>query len=371
MGYKRVIMGVQKTALYNLHKSLGAKFVPFAGYEMPIQYKDGIVKEHISTRTHAGFFDVSHMGQFFLEGDETLIEALEKIIPSDLKSLKINHSKYSFLLNNEGGIIDDLIVTKTINGFCIILNAACKDNDVKHISQFLGKNHKHLLNNDLSLIALQGPKSVEILEKLIPGVSKLKFMTGNNFSYDNINLYITRSGYTGEDGFEISIPNKKAEKLIDFLINNKVKPIGLGARDTLRLEAGLCLYGHDLNEKINPVEANLKWAIAKKRKEVGGFNGWNKIKNLLTNGSEKIRVGIKPDGKVIARENTKIFSSDDKEIGFVTSGTFGPSVNAPVAMGYIKSQFSEIGTSIKLQIRGKMYGGKISELPFYKKSYVK
>ena len=368
---KRVIMGVQKTALYNLHKSLGAKFVPFAGYEMPIQYKDGIVKEHISTRTHAGFFDVSHMGQFFLEGDETLVEALEKIIPSDLKSLKINHSKYSFLLNNEGGIIDDLIVTKTKNGFCIILNAACKDNDIKHISQFLGKNHKYLLNNDLSLIALQGPKSVEILEKLIPGVSKLKFMTGNNFSYDNESLYITRSGYTGEDGFEISIPNKKVEKLIDFLINNKVKPIGLGARDTLRLEAGLCLYGHDLNEKITPVEANLKWAIAKKRKEVGGFNGWSKIKSLLTNGSEKIRVGIKPDGKIIARENTKIFSSDDKEIGLVTSGTFGPSVNAPVAMGYIKSQFSEIGTSIKLEVRGKMYGGKISELPFYKKSYVK
>ena len=364
-------MEVQKTALYNLHKSLGAKFVPFAGYEMPIQYKDGIVKEHISTRTHAGFFDVSHMGQFFLEGDETLVEALEKIIPSDLKSLNINHSKYSFLLNNEGGIIDDLIVTKTKNGFSIILNAACKDNDIKHISQFLGKNHKYLLNNDLSLIALQGPKSVEILEKLIPGVSKLKFMTGDNFSYSNENLYITRSGYTGEDGFEISIPNKKVEKLIDFLINNKVKPIGLGARDTLRLEAGLCLYGHDLNEKINPVEANLKWAIAKKRKEAGGFNGWNKIKDLLTNGSEKIRVGIKPDGKVIARENTKIFSSDEKEIGFVTSGTFGPSVNAPVAMGYIKSEFSEIGTSIKLEIREKMYGGKISELPFYKKSYVK
>ena len=215
------------------------------------------------------------------------------------------------------------------------------------------------------------PKSVEILEKLIPGVSKLKFMTGNNFNYDNESLYITRSGYTGEDGFEISIPNKKVEKLIDFLINNKVKPIGLGARDTLRLEAGLCLYGHDLNEKITPVEANLKWAIAKKRKEVGGFNGWSKIKSLLTNGSEKIRVGIKPDGKIIARENTKIFSSDDKEIGLVTSGTFGPSVNAPVAMGYIKSQFSEIGTSIKLEVRGKMYGGKISELPFYKKSYVK
>ena len=364
-------MEVQRTALYNIHKNLGAKFVPFAGYEMPIQYKEGIVKEHISTRTYAGFFDVSHMGQFFLEGDETLTEALEKIIPADLKSLKTNHSKYSFLLNNDGGIIDDLIVTKTEKGFCIILNAACKENDIKQISKFLKNNHKHLLSNDLSLIALQGPKSVEILEKLIPGVSNLKFMTGNNFNYDNENLYITRSGYTGEDGFEISISNKKVEKLINFLISNEVKPIGLGARDTLRLEAGLCLYGHDLNEKINPVEANLKWAIAKKRKDVGGFNGWEKIKNLLTNGSEKIRVGIKPEGKVIARENTKIFSTDDNEIGFVTSGTFGPSVNAPVAMGYVKSNFAKVGTPIKLEVRGKKYGGKVSELPFYKKSYVK
>ena len=364
-------MEVQKTALYNIHKNLGAKFVPFAGYEMPIQYKDGIVKEHISTRTYAGFFDVSHMGQFFLEGDETLTEALEKIIPADLKSLKINHSKYSFLLNKDGGIIDDLIVTKTEKGFCIILNAACKENDIKQISKFLKNNHKHLLSNDLSLIALQGPKSVEILEKLIPGVSNLKFMTGNNFNYDNENLYITRSGYTGEDGFEISISDKKVEKLINFLISNEVKPIGLGARDTLRLEAGLCLYGHDLNEKINPIEANLKWAIAKKRKDVGGFNGWDKIKNLLTSGSEKIRIGIKPEGKVIARENTKIFSTDDKEIGLVTSGTFGPSVNAPVAMGYVKSNYAKVGTLIKLEIRGKKYGGKVSELPFYKKNYVK
>ncbi len=364
-------MNGQKTALYNLHKNLGAKFVPFAGYEMPIQYKDGIVKEHISTRTYAGFFDVSHMGQFFLEGDETLTEALEKIIPADLKSLKINHSKYSFLLNNDGGIIDDLIVTKTKKGFCIILNAACKENDIKQISRFLGKNHKYHLNNDLSLIALQGPKSVEILDKLLPGVSNLKFMTGNNFNYENENLYITRSGYTGEDGFEISISNKKVENLINFLISNEVKPIGLGARDTLRLEAGLCLYGHDLNEKINPVEANLKWAIAKKRKEVGGFNGWDKIKSLLNNGSEKIRVGIKPEGKVIARENTKIFSTDDIEIGLVTSGTFGPSVNAPVAMGYVKSNFAKIGTPIKLEVRGKKYEGKVSELPFYKKNYVK
>ena len=364
-------MQVQKTALYEYHKNLGAKFVPFAGYEMPIQYKEGIIKEHIATRSYAGFFDVSHMGQFFLEGDDTLTNALEKIIPADLKALKLNNSKYSFLLNDNGGIIDDLIITKTTKGFCIILNAACKDNDVKEISKFLNKNHKYFINSDLSLIALQGPKSVEILEKLIPGVSNLKFMTGDNYNLDGEKLYITRSGYTGEDGFEISIPNNKVEELIKFLIENKVNPIGLGARDTLRLEAGLCLYGHDLNEKTNPIEANLKWAIAKRRRTEGGFNGWEKIKEIIDNGSDKKRVGILPEGRIIARENTKVFSEQGEEIGLITSGTFGPSVNASVAMGYINSKFVEIGTKIQLEVRGKKHGGKVSRLPFFKKSYVK
>ena len=364
-------MEVQKTALYNYHKNLGAKFVSFAGYEMPIQYSEGIVKEHISTRTFAGFFDVSHMGQFFLEGDHTLAKALEKIIPADLASLKKNQSKYSFLLNEHGGIIDDLIITRTEKGFCIILNAACKNNDIKHISTYLESNHKYSLNNNLSLIALQGPKSVEILENFITGVSNLKFMNGNNFMFDKANIYITRSGYTGEDGFEISIPNDKVENLIKILIDNKVKPIGLGARDTLRLEAGLCLYGHDLNEEINPIEADLKWAIGKKRREEGGFNGWSKIKKILDNGSPQIRVGILPEGKIIAREGAKIFSVENKEIGNITSGTFGPSVNTPVAMGYIVSKFAEVGTKIKLEVRGKMYNARVSQLPFYKKSYVK
>ena len=364
-------MDSQKTALYKYHKNLGAKFVPFAGYEMPLQYKEGIVKEHISTRSYAGFFDVSHMGQLFLEGDDTLTNALEKIIPADLKALKLNNSKYSFLLNDNGGIIDDLIITKTVKGFCIILNAACKDNDVKEISKFLNKNHKYFINSDLSLIALQGPKSVEILDKLTPGVSNLKFMTGDDYNLDGENLYITRSGYTGEDGYEISIPNNKVERLIKFLIENKVNPIGLGARDTLRLEAGLCLYGHDLNEKINPIEANLKWAIAKRRREEGGFNGWEKIKDVINNGSEKKRIGILPEGRIIARENTKIFSEQGEEIGLITSGTFGPSVNASVAMGYISSKFVEIGTKIQLEIRGKKHGGKVSGLPFFKKNYVK
>ena len=364
-------MEIQKTALYNIHKNLGAKFVPFAGYEMPIQYSDGIVKEHISTRTYAGFFDVSHMGQFYIEGGPSLDESLEKIIPADLKNLKINQSKYSFLLNSEGGIIDDLIITRRNNGFYIVLNAACKNNDIKHISKNLSEKHKFYLSSETSLIAVQGPKSSEILEQKIKGIGKLKFMCGNFFEFKGEKLYATRSGYTGEDGFEISVPNKKVENFIEYLIENKVKPVGLGARDTLRLEAGLCLYGHDLNEQINPIEANLKWAIAKTRREKGGFNGWKKIKANLEQGTSRIRVGILPEGKIIAREGTKIYSNNDEEIGTITSGTFGPSVNAPVAMGYIKPKFSEIGANIKLEVRGKKHNAQISKLPFYKKSYVK
>lgn len=363
-------MEVQKTVLYNYHKTLGAKFVSFAGYEMPIQYSDGIIKEHISTRTHAGFFDVSHMGQFYISG-ENLETALEKIIPADLKSLKVNHSKYSFLLNDNGGVIDDLIITRREKSFCIILNAACKGNDIKQISKYLDKNHKFHLCTQTSLIAVQGPKSAEILEKYINGISNLKFMQGDTFKFDAENIYVTRSGYTGEDGFEISVLNTQVEKLIKSLVEDKVKPIGLGARDTLRLEAGLCLYGHELNEEINPIEANLKWAIAKKRREEGGFNGWEKIKDNIDKGTSKLRVGILPEGKIIAREGTKIFSDEDMEIGKITSGTFGPSVNAPVAMGYVNYNFSKIGTIIKLEVRGKKYEAKIAELPFYKKSYIK
>mgnify|MGYP001262611135 CR=1 FL=1 len=363
-------MEVQKTALYNYHKNLGAKFVPFAGYEMPIQYKDGIVKEHISTRTHAGFFDVSHMGQFFLEGDETLIESLEKIIPADLKNLKINHSKYSFLLNNEGGIIDDLIITRTEKGFCIILNAACKENDIKQISQFLKKHHKHLLNNNLSLIALQGPKAVEILEKLVPGVSNLKFMTGDNFKFDNENLYITRSGYTGEDGFEISIKNEKTERFVEKLIEKGSKMIGLGARDTLRLEAGLCLYGNDLDTKTSPIEANLKWAIPKSRINTE-YPGSNILKNQIENGVKKLRVGIKPETRVIARGDTKIFNDNNQEIGKITSGTFGPSVEHSIAMGYVENNYTSLDTKVFLEVRGKKVPANVCNLPFYKKNYIK
>ncbi len=362
---------MEKTALYNFHKNLGAKFVPFAGYEMPIQYKDGIVKEHISTRLYAGFFDVSHMGQLFISGNKFSEDSLEKIIPLDFKEIKKNQSKYSFLINDEGGVIDDLIITRVEEGFNIILNAACKDNDIKEISKCLNSDCKYELRKDLSLIALQGPKSEFILESIVNGVKQLKFMNGGYFDFKGNKIYITRSGYTGEDGFEISIPNTNVENFIKLLSDKGAKPIGLGARDTLRLEAGLCLYGHELNQNINPIQANLKWAISKRRREEGGFKGWENIKKDLKNGVSKIRIGVKPSGRIIAREGTKIFSSSNEEIGVITSGTFGPSVNSPVAMGYIKSEFSEINNKIFLEVRGKKHEAVVSKLPFYKKSYVK
>jgi aminomethyltransferase len=364
-------MQTQKTALYEFNKNLGAKFVPFAGYEMPVQYSTGIVEEHKLTRNKAGLFDVSHMGQLSIEGNHNLELALENIIPIDLKSIKLNQSKYSFLTNEKGGIYDDLIVTKVAKGFNIILNAACKNNDFAIIKKALGDKFKLTLHNNLSLIALQGPKSPEILEKIVNKVSALRFMNGNNFFYNNKNIYITRSGYTGEDGFEISLPNNLAEDIAKKLLFGGAKPIGLGARDTLRLEAGLCLYGHDINETTSPVEANLKWTISKRRREEGGFPGYEKIKSDMNGGLSRLRVGIKPEEKVIAREGTKIFSEDNEEIGSITSGTFGPSVNSSIAMGYIKYNFSEVGTKILLEVRGRKYDAKVSELPFYKKNYVR
>ena len=364
-------MSAQKTALYDYHKSLGAKFVPFAGYEMPVQYSSGIVEEHKITRSNAGLFDVSHMGQLLIEGNESLATELEKIIPTDLKEIKLNQSKYSFLMNEQGGIYDDLIITKVEKGFIIILNAACKNNDFKIIKNSLGNKFKLTLHKNLSLVALQGPKSSEILEKTINGVSSLKFMNGNKFSYKGKDVYVTRSGYTGEDGFEISIPNELVEDFSKKLIVQGVKPIGLGARDTLRLEAGLCLYGHDINESTSPIEANLKWAISKRRREEGGFVGYSKIKSDMNGSLARLRVGVKPVGKIIAREGVKIFSKDDQEIGLVTSGTFGPSVNRSIAMGYVKLNFSKPGTKVLLEVRGKKYEANISELPFYKKNYVR
>ena len=364
-------MKIKKTPLFKLHQENKAKFVEFAGYQMPIQYSEGVVEEHKFTRNHAGIFDVSHMGQLFIYGGDDLIDDLEKIFPLDLKNLEMNHSKYSFLMNDDAGIYDDLIITKIETGFMIILNAACKENDFEILSKLLNDKYKMELDKKRSLIAIQGPRSAEILGCIINGVSNLKFMSGNQFIFQEKKVYITRSGYTGEDGFEVSISNELAEELTKKLIENGAKLIGLGARDTLRLEAGLCLYGHELDKDKTPVEANLKWAISKERISQGNFIGSQIITKQLSDGVNKIRVGIKPEGRIIAREKTKIFNQSDLFIGEITSGTFGPSVNGPVAMGYVENKFSEQNTKVFLEVRGKKHPANICGLPFYKKSYVK
>ena len=361
---------IKKTPLYNLHIQHGAKMVEFAGYQMPIQYKSGIIQEHKFTRENAGIFDVSHMGQLFITGSDQLSNDLEKIFPVNLKNLKINQSKYSFLMNEHGGIYDDLIITKLKDGYLIILNAACKKQDFEIIKKKLDDKYKLNLDESLSLIAIQGPKAKDVLGKVVSNITNLKFMNGGEFEYDNSNIYITRSGYTGEDGFEISVDNKKAEKFVDQLINYGAKLIGLGARDTLRLEAGLCLYGNDLDEKTSPIEANLKWAIPKSRVD-SDYPGSNIIKKQIDDGVKTLRVGIKPETRVIARGNTKIFDKNDKEIGKVTSGTFGPSVECSIAMGYVENNYSPTNTKIFLEVRGKKVPANVCDLPFYKKNYVK
>ena len=364
-------MEIKKTSLHKLHNEHQAKFVEFAGYEMPIQYSRGIIEEHKFTRSHSGIFDVSHMGQLFIYGDELLTEELEKIFPLDLKKLDQNSSKYSFLMNDDAGIYDDLIITKIEGGYLIILNAACKDKDFEILSTLLGKKFKMNLDKNRSLIALQGPKSVEILKSILNGVDELNFMTGKWFDSNNQRLFVTRSGYTGEDGFEISISNDKAEEFTKNLIKKGAQLIGLGARDTLRLEAGLCLYGHELDINKTPVEANLRWAISKSRLSNGGFIGSKKIMNQMQDGASQVRVGIKPEGRLIAREKTKIFDNTDSLIGEITSGTFGPSVNGPIAMGYVNKEFSKVDTKILLEVRGKKHPANVCALPFYKKNYVK
>ena len=364
-------METKKTSLNKLHKKHKAKFVEFAGYQMPIQYSKGIVDEHKFTRSHSGIFDVSHMGQLFVYGGDSLTEDLEKIFPLNLKDLKINSSKYSFLMNEDAGIYDDLIITKIDGGYLIILNAACKDNDFKILSKLLSDKYKMNLDEDRSLIAIQGPRSANILNELLDGVRELIFMMGNWFNYNDQKLFVTRSGYTGEDGFEVSIPNKLSEDFTKKLIEKGAQLIGLGARDTLRLEAGLCLYGHELGIDKTPIEANLKWAISKERMVKGGFIGSDKILNQINDGTKQIRVGIKPEGRLIAREKTKIFNESELVIGEVTSGTFGPSVSGPVAMGYVEKKFSKNDTKVFLEVRGKKYPASICGLPFYKKSYVK
>ena len=357
------------TALHALHVELGARIAPFAGYDMPIQYQKGILSEHLHTRAAAGLFDVSHMGQAYLSGPDA-IRKLETLVPGDLHALAQNRIRYTQFLNVRGGILDDLMVTRlapAANGderLFLVVNAACKDADFARLRAALPDLKLEVLS-DHALIALQGPKAASVLARYVEGIDKIPFMSWMQASWNNVPLVITRSGYTGEDGYEISLPNSAAMTFArNLLAQDEVEPIGLGARDSLRLEAGLCLYGHDIDETTSPIEAALTWSISKRRRAEGGFPGAERIQRELKDGVMRLRVGLLPEGRAPAREGTQIMSAEDVEIGVVTSGGFGPSLNGPLAMGYVRADHASIGTQVKLVVRGKSLPAKIVALPF-------
>jgi aminomethyltransferase len=365
---------LKRTVLHGEHAALGAKLVPFAGYEMPVQYPTGILTEHNWTRSHAGLFDVSHMGQAFLVGPDhaTTAAAMEKLVPADLASLKPHQIRYSQFLNPEGGILDDLMITRSANAgwLYLVCNASRKEVDFAHIEKYLPANVKLERSADMSLVALQGPKAETALAKLAPAVRDIPFMHYAAVSIDGIQAHVSRSGYTGEDGFEISIFDKDASRLWQLLLANPdVKPIGLGARDSLRLEAGLCLYGHDIDETTSPVEADLLWSIQKRRRAEGGFIGAARVQKEIASGAKRKRVGIKPEGRAPAREGTVVTDAGGRRIGIITSGGFGPTANGPVAMGYVETAFATAGTAVQLIVRGQPMPAQIVSLPFVPHNY--
>lgn len=365
------------TALHDLHVELGAKMVPFAGYDMPVQYPAGILAEHLHTRTAAGLFDVSHMGQIRLRAENftATAAALERLCPADFLALKPGQQRYSFFTNDEGGILDDLMVTRLGDGnerdyLFMVVNAGCKDADIAHLKAHLSSHCDIEVISNRSLIALQGPSAAAAFAHLAPESAQLKFMNGRALKAAGYDVIATRSGYTGEDGFEISVANTDIIAFTKKLLNEDgVKAIGLGARDSLRLEAGLCLYGNDITDKTNPVEANLTWAIQKRRRQEGGFPGARTIEHQLTAGAQRLRVGILPEGKAPARAHTEITDLNNRVIGEITSGGFGPSLGAPLAMGYVEKDHAAIGTSINLMVRGKALPAKVAAMPFVPHRY--
>jgi len=348
--------------------------VPFGGYAMPVQYPAGIKNEHLHCRQNAGLFDVSHMGQFVISG-EGATAALERLLPADLDALKINQQCYSFFTNTEGGIIDDLIITRWAQDrYFIVINASRKSEDLLHLQEGLTESLEINELNSQALIAIQGPSSASVIEKHWPEAAEVPFMNGIHVHYGETTLFLTRSGYTGEDGYELSVPADLAEEIVEKLLNDEaLEPIGLGARDSLRLEAGLCLYGHDLDEQTTPVEAGLSWAISSSRRpggaKSGSFTGAEKIMRQLKEGTEKIRVGLDIEGRAPVREGAAIINDKGDEIGVVTSGGFGPSVEKPVAMAYVKSDFASIGTEVSALVRDKSRPAKTCKLPFIKPGY--
>jgi len=371
-----------KTVLYDDHVELGGKMVPYAGYSLPVQYKDSLINSHLHCRSSASVFDVSHMGKLRIWGDKR-IDFIETLVPGDIAGLSANQARLSCLTNEQGGIIDDCMITAKNDHLYMVVNAGCKVKDVAHMQdQLLAFNANQsadvrieLLDPEWELIALQGPKAVDVLTQLVPSsvaLAKLPFMFSANINVAGIDCMVTRCGYTGEDGFEIAVPAKKTKELFHKLLENKaVLPAGLGVRDSLRLEAGLSLYGHDLNEETTPVEANLSWLIGKRRREQGGFLGAEKIIDQLKNGAPRKRVGLNILGKAPAREFTEIVDQSGNKIGAVTSGTFSPCLNRPISMGYVATALSKNGTKLGVNIRGKVSEAEVVKMPFVPSNYYK
>ena len=360
---------LKRTPLHSLHLALGAKMVPFAGYEMPVQYPSGILNEHLHTRSKAGLFDVSHMGQLRLAGGDS-VKALEALVPGDLLGLGPFRMRYTLLLSDAGGILDDLMATRLEDGLFLVVNAARKGVDLAHLRAQFGYASSVEPLEDRALLALQGPAAATVLSHFCEGIPRLGFMTAMETTLAGCKCLVTRSGYTGEDGFEISVPAAGAVVIAEMLLARpEVRPIGLGARDSLRLEAGLCLYGHDIDETTTPIEAGLAWAIGKRRRAEGGFLGAATVLRQLAEGTTRTRVGIRPDGRAPAREDTPVVNAAGAEVGRVTSGGFGPSVGGPIAMGYVDSGYAPPGSPLAVLVRGTARLAHVVRLPFVPHRY--
>jgi aminomethyltransferase len=370
---------LKKTPLHQLHLSLGARMVPFAGYDMPVQYPAGVMKEHLQTRAAAGLFDVSHMGQVIVKAKSGKYEdaalALESLVPVDILGLAEGRQRYGFFTDDNGAILDDLMITHLDDHLFVVVNAACKDADLAHMQKHIGDRCDITLV-DRALIALQGPRSVDVLAELWADVAAMKFMDVRHCRLHDVSCLVSRSGYSGEDGYEISIPEDMAEDIAKRLLEHPdVEPVGLGARDSLRLEAGLCLYGNDIDTTTTPVEAALEWGMQKARKtggiRAGGFPGADRILSELDNGASRRRVGLKPEGKAPVRGHAKLYADAEgkTEIGEVTSGGFGPTVEGPVAMGYVPLSHAAAGTVVFAEVRGKYLAVTVSALPFVTPTY--
>lgn len=358
-----------KTPLYELHQELGGKLVTFAGYDLPIQYGAGIKAEHLHTRAAASLFDVSHMGQVRVDGTDR-VAAMEALLPADIAGLPVGSIKYSFLTNDKAGIRDDLMVANAGDCLQLVLNAACKQADLAYIRGALGDRATVTESTDLALLALQGPKAAAVLAQFGPGIERIPFMSSAPLDIGGVACVASRSGYTGEDGYELSMPAAGATAVARSLLEApEVEPAGLGARDSLRLEAGLCLYGHDIDETTTPVEAGLTWAIPKRRRQEGGFPGAEIVQRQLADGIDRRRVGILPEGRAPVREGTEIQSTAGETVGQVTSGGFGPSLGGPLAMGYVAKAQAAADTPLQVVVRGKALPCKVVKLPFVQQNY--